>query len=232
RCIIEGMGIPFSFDIVGICAQDHGVPPPGVSHLDYRHRIFKAVLDTAPFPHALMYPREEVPNTLSRLRSIAKAAGDLPAEELFLMDSGMAAILGASLDSALISRERAVVLDIATSHTLGATLERGEIAAFFEYHTHAVTLQRLEVLVRDLAEGRLDHDRILEEGGHGAYIRKTLGFDAIEVIVVTGPRRGLVRHSRLPLVMGAPLGDNMMTGTAGLLEAIRRVKGWDPFSFL
>jgi hypothetical protein len=31
---------------------------------------------------------------------------------------------------------------------------------------------------------------------------------------------------------GAPLGDNMMTGTAGLLEAIRRRKGLAPLPVL
>jgi len=39
--IVEGMGVPFSFDVIGLCAQDHGVSEPGVSHLDYRHNIFK-----------------------------------------------------------------------------------------------------------------------------------------------------------------------------------------------
>jgi len=51
--IVEGFGVNFAFDAVAICAQDHGVPPAGVSHLDYRlpslprqivhklHRIFR-----------------------------------------------------------------------------------------------------------------------------------------------------------------------------------------------
>jgi hypothetical protein len=38
----------------------------------------------------------------------------------------------------------------------------------------------------------------------------------------------MVEKSRLPIKLGAPLGDNMMTGAAGLLEAIRRRKGMDP----
>jgi len=36
--IVKGFGIPFSFDVVGICAQDHGMPPGGESQLDYRGR--------------------------------------------------------------------------------------------------------------------------------------------------------------------------------------------------
>jgi len=79
----------------------------------------------------------------------------------------------------------------------------------------------------DLADGRLLHSQVIAEGGHGAYIRKALGLEAIELIVATGPKRRLVANSKLPITFGAPLGDNMMTGTAGLLEAIKRRKGLD-----
>ena len=41
RQIVEGFGVPFSFDAVVICAQDHGVAPAGISHLDFRHNMFK-----------------------------------------------------------------------------------------------------------------------------------------------------------------------------------------------
>jgi hypothetical protein len=33
------------------------------------------------------------------------------------------------------------------------------------------------------------------------------------------------------MALGAPLGDNMMTGTVGLLEAIRRHKGLEPIEY-
>ena len=71
----------------------------------------------------------------------------------------------------------------------------------------------------------LDHARVLSEGGHGAYLRRSFGFDNVEIILATGPKRGLIGPSRLDIELGAPLGDNMMTGTAGVLEAIRRNKG-------
>ncbi|MFC1707604.1 DUF1786 family protein [Planctomycetota bacterium] len=227
RSIVAGFGVPFEFEVVGVCAQDHGVPPSGMSHLDYRHSIFQAALNESPCPHALLYDASEVPHTLSRLTAIAESAQALPAEEVYLMDSGMAAILGASMDPHARSLERIVVLDVATSHTLGASLERGEIAAFFEYHTCDVTVALLESLLVELAEGRLTHGEVLEAGGHGAYSRKAIGFENVEAIVATGPRRGLLADSRLPVTYGAPLGDNMLTGTVGLLAAIRRREGLD-----
>jgi uncharacterized protein (DUF1786 family) len=230
--IIKGLGVPFKFDVIGICAQDHGVPPEGVSHLDYRHRIFKAALDENPFPHSLIYRRKDIPANLNRLLSIAKKSEMLPADDVYILDSGMAAILGASLDARARLKEKVLVLDVATSHTVGAAVEKGEIAGFFEYHTHDITLERLEYLIKALAEGELNHEQILQEGGHGAYIRKSFGFHALEAIIVTGPKRKLVEHSQLSMDLGAPLGDNMMTGTVGLLEAIRRKKGMDPISYL
>lgn len=225
--IVKGMGVPFSFDIVGICAQDHGIPPDGVSHLDFRHNIFKTGLDESPFPHTMLFRGDEIPRTLNRLYSIAERAGSLPAEEVYVMDSGMAAILGASLDPVASQRERLLVLDVATSHTVGAAMDGGEIAGFFEYHTRDISLERLETLLKELADGKLEHRKILKEGGHGAYIRKAFGFQAVEIIVATGPKRSLIENSRLPIDLGAPLGDNMMTGTAGILEAIRMRKGLD-----
>ncbi len=228
QSLVEGFGVPYSFDVVGICAQDHGMPPHGVSHLDFRHSFFKLSLDRNPLPHALLYRKDEIPSSLNRLKSIAERASELPVRETYVMDSGMAAILGGTLDSRAISKERIIVLDLATSHTLGAALEKGEVAGFFEYHTRDITLNRLESLVIELAEGKLVHQEILQQGGHGAYMRKAFGFDRNDIILATGPKRKLLERSRLPVQFGAPLGDHMMTGTAGLLEAIRRREDSDP----
>jgi uncharacterized protein (DUF1786 family) len=232
RHIVQGLGIPFSFDVIGICAQDHGTPPEGMSHLDYRHTIFKASLDENPFPHALLYKRNKVPVTFNRLTSIAESAALLPTEEVYVMDSGMAAILGATMDHQASLKQKVLILDVATSHTVGAALVGGEIAGFFEYHTKDISPQRLESLLVSLADGALEHAQILKEGGHGAYIRKAFGFQATEIIVATGPKRRFLENSGLPIHFGAPLGDNMMTGTVGVLEAIRRRKGFETIPYL
>ncbi len=223
--IVTGFGVPFEFDVVGVCAQDHGMPPEGVSHLDYRHNLFKSALDDKPYPDALLYEGREVPETFNRLRSLSKTAEQLPAGEVYVMDSGFAAILGASMDLEARKFTTLLVLDIATSHTVGAALRGNEIAGFFEYHTRDITLEKLESLLNALARGSLDHVQVLKEGGHGAYIRESVGLEAVKAIIATGPRRRLVEPSRLPIHFGAPFGDNMMTGTVGLLEAIRRRKG-------
>ena len=230
--IVNSFGVAFEFDAVCICAQDHGVPPPGVSHLDYRHNLFQACLAQNPYPHSLLYRDKDVPATMNRLKSIAQSALDLPAAEIYVMDSGMAAILGASMDRLAQGKKAVLLLDIATSHTVGAAMAGEELAGFFEYHTQDITLEKLETLLHDLAEGKLNHQQILAEGGHGAFLRRAVGFDAVEAIIATGPSRKQVAGSRLPIQFGSPWGDNMMTGTVGLLEALRRRKGLEPIIYL
>jgi len=230
--IVGILGVPFEFDAVAACAQDHGVPPDGVSHLDFRHNMFESRLNENPLPHTLLYSNDEVPAAMTRLSSMARTAQHLPTNEVYVMDSGMAAILGASMDVRASGSERVFVLDVATSHTVGAAMVGNELAGFFEYHTVDVTAERLESLFRDLDAGRLDHRQVLQEGGHGAYTRRAVGSCDNDVIIATGPKRRLVDGSTLPVVFGAPLGDNMMTGTVGLLEAVRRRKGLAPIRYI
>jgi uncharacterized protein (DUF1786 family) len=222
RGIVESFGLPFEFAAIAVCAQDHGVAPPGVSHLDFRHKLFKKRLDQQPYAHTLLYAHDELPTEFNRLKSIAHIATQLPTQGVYVMDSGMAAITGASLDPSLKGKKTFMVLDIATSHTVGAVIEDGALSASFEYHTHDITLERLEHLLKELPEGRLEHARILSEGGHGAYLRHAPGYDRVEAIVATGPKRRLMATSHLPLTWGAPWGDNMMTGCVGLLDALGR----------
>jgi len=232
RQIVESFGVPFRFDAVAICAQDHGVPPAGISHLDYRHNLFKSRLQEKPYPHVLLYRNDEIPRAMNRLSSIAQTAGAIPTEEIYVMDSGMAAILGGSMDVLARNKERVIILDVATSHTVAAAVLGDEVAGFFEYHTADITLDRLEALLVELCDGKIEHGRILNEGGHGAYLRTAIGFKDVDAIIATGPKRRLVESSRFPIAFGAPLGDNMMTGTVGLLEALRRRKGLEPISYL
>ena len=100
------------------------------------------------------------------------------------------------------------------------------------YHTQDITLERLEDLILELCDGKLAHDRVLEEGGHGAYLRKALDYQTVEVTIATGPKRRLVEPSKLQISFGSPWGDNMMTGTVGLLEALRRRKGLEPINYI
>jgi len=224
RALVNALGIECSFDVVAVCAQDHGVAPAGVSHLDFRHRLFARLLEETPHAHALLFRAGSIPEEMNRLRTMAANCADLSAGEIFVMDSGMAAITGACLDVSVTGCRTFMVLDVATSHTVVAVIHDGQLAGFFEYHTRDMSAAVLDRLAPMLADGRLTHQQVLEQGGHGAWIDKAPGFDQVEKIIVTGPQRHLVAGSSLNLIWGAPAGDNMMTGTVGLAEAVRRAK--------
>ena len=232
RTIIAGLGLPLHFDAVALCAQDHGAAPVGVSHLDFRHMLYKNLLEPSPQLHRLLFRNDEIPQAFTRLASISTGASYLDTNEVFVMDSGIAAIVGASQDVQLKDRDPVMVLDIATSHTVVAVLSGGQPAGFVEYHTRDLSLSRLEELMVDLADGRVDHSVVVSQGGHGAWLRNAVGFSNVKAILATGPKRYLLAESRLPIIWGAPWGDNMMTGTVGLLEALRLRKGLEPIGYL
>jgi len=194
--------------------------------------MFTAALANNPVPETLLYRSDQVPAEMNRLSAIANDAKALTTDRVYVMDSGMAAILGASMDVLAVNRRRILVLDVATSHTVGAAVEEGMLCGFFEYHTTDITASRLDRLLTDLADGKLSHRRILAQGGHGAYSRRAFGYDGVELILATGPRRRLALESHLPITFGAPWGDNMMTGTVGLMEAVRRREGLPPINYL
>ncbi len=224
RALVHALGLECSFEVVAVCAQDHGKAPAGVSHLDFRHRLFSRYLEEDPNPYALLFKAGDVPWEMNRLRTMAASCVDLTSGDVFVMDSGMAAIAGARLDASVATCRTFMVLDVATSHTVVAVIHDGQLAGFFEYHTRDMSAAVFDRLAPLLADGNLTHQQILEQGGHGAWINKAPGFDRIEKVVVTGPQRHLVADSDLDLVWGAPAGDNMMTGTVGLAEAVRRAR--------
>lgn len=223
RALLSELGLEWKFSSVAGAVQDHGVCPEGVTALDFRHQVMKQRIEGNPYPEQFLYAYEEIPEYLTRMKATGNLLATLPHHKLFMMDTGMAAIVGASLDPRLQGCTHFIIVDIGNSHTLGAVLSAGAIGGFFEYHTNSVTPQRMKELLINLGNGNLNHRDIIAEGGHGAYIRSCPGFDRIEKIVVTGPRRKeIMQGVRLEYIDGAPLGDNMMTGTAGILESIRR----------
>jgi len=230
RAIVESFGVPFAVDVAVFCAQDHGVPPPGESHLTFRRRCFVERLERRPRPEAMLLAADEVEPTWNRL---ATAAADLrrtlPEAAVYVMASGLAAVLGARFDPFCADRPTAAVLDVATSHTVGAVFAGADLAGWFEVHTHDLDVDELDELLPALVAGQVDHEAVVAGGGHGAWCRQAVG--AVDFVVATGPRRHLVAKSRLPMIWGAPLGDNMMTGTTGLLAAVRHRQGLPPPPF-
>jgi len=72
--MLESMGIDPVVDFFGICVQDHGTPKGKISSLDFRHQIFKRIIDGSPKPSAFLFKAEGIPLYLRRMRAVALTA--------------------------------------------------------------------------------------------------------------------------------------------------------------
>jgi len=223
QSLLGELGAGGSFSYIAGAVQDHGVCPRGSNPLDFRHQVMKARIEHNPSPEQFLFSYAEIPEYLTRMKATGSLLSEIPHDKLFMMDTGAAAIVGASLDPQLKNCKHCIIVDIGNSHTLAAVLSDGLIGGFLEYHTDGLTPKLMEELLINLSNGTLTQEEIIVRGGHGAFVRSCPGFDKIEKLVVTGPRRNeIMRGTPLQYLEGAPLGDNMMTGTAGLLESINR----------
>jgi hypothetical protein len=72
-------------------------------------------------------------------------------------------------------------------------------------------------LILDLCNGKPVHRRVLAEGGHGAYLRKALDFQAVDVTIATGPKRRLVEPSKLPITLSFNFGFGLNLGLFSMI---------------
>jgi uncharacterized protein (DUF1786 family) len=140
-----------------------------------------------------------------------------------VMDTAPAAVLGATFDPHVAAQERLLVANVGNFHTLAFRLGPIGIEGVFEHHTGLIDLHKLEGLLRALASGELTHEAVFGDHGHGALIYSPVPLDldanADFGVVVTGPRRNLMRPSSLRPYFAVPFGDMMIAGCFGLLAA-------------
>jgi uncharacterized protein (DUF1786 family) len=129
----------------------------------------------------------------------------------------MAAIRGALLDEN--AKPPCLVVNIGNGHTLAGVIDNSRLLSFFEHHTHSIKANKLDDYLRRLCDDELDFQEVFEDGGHGCYAGETIGFRNIGAILVTGPKRDLMRRSKLNFHFVSPFGDMMLTGCFGLVDA-------------
>jgi len=155
---------------------------------------------------------------MTRMRGVADsyAVDDVDAP-LILMDTAPAAILGALLDPQVGQREQLVVANVGNFHTLAFRLGPERIEGFFEHHTGMLDRESLTNLIQSLASGKLSHEAVFGEHGHGALLYTSQPMP-LDFVAITGPRRGLMRGSRQAPYFAAPYGDMMIAGCFGLVR--------------
>ncbi|MBI2975503.1 MAG: DUF1786 domain-containing protein [Chloroflexi bacterium] len=213
-------GVALAPDAVGVAVFDHGDSPPGYSDRQFRFDYLDSRIRAANRLSAFAYVAADAPPSLTRLRAVAASySGDAP---LVVMDTAPAAVLGATFDPVAAAHPRAIWCNVGNFHTLAFRLGPGGIEGVFEHHTGEIDLPRLEGLIDRLADGTLTHAEVFGDMGHGALIYSTEPL-AAPPLIVTGPRRSLLRGSRHAPYFAAPFGDMMLAGCFGLLAAMADV---------
>jgi len=222
---------------VAVAVFDHGNAPPGYSDRQFRFDYLDERIRAENRLSAFAFRAEEVPEIMTRLGAVVVSAsrakdsilGEVP---LVVMDTAPAAVLGASLDPAIAVRERVMITNVGNFHTLAFRLGPSGIEGVFEHHTGLLDLPKLEKLLLSLADGSLQHTDVFGDHGHGALIYDPtplplVGDEGSVVenlgVVVTGPRRNLMRPSTLRPYFAVPFGDMMIAGCFGLLAAVADV---------
>lgn len=206
---------------VAVAVFDHGAAPPDVSDRKYRFDYLDSNIRTHNRLSAFAYLSSAIPPFLTRMRSVVDSSDgfDCP---LVLMDTAPAAVLGATLDPVVASRERTMIANVGNFHTLAFRVGPTGIEGVFEHHTGLIDANRLDGLLDALAEGTLSNDQVFAENGHGSLIinPEPLILDQDEYgVCVTGPRQSMMRASRLRPYFAVPFGDMMLSGCFGLLSA-------------
>jgi uncharacterized protein (DUF1786 family) len=217
RAALRAFGADDRFDALAVAVFDHGAAPPGYSDRVFRFDyLAERVRDTNDFA-TFAYPRDEIPPRLTRLQAVADSLGDgLP---LLVMDTAPAAILGALEDPRVSSQRELIVANVGNFHCLAFRLEAGRIVGLFEHHTGELTKDELETYLDKLIDGSITNQEVFDDMGHGALMFEPPRRLDAPFLAITGPRRGLLRDSRLAPYLAVPHGDMMLAGCFGLLRA-------------
>jgi uncharacterized protein (DUF1786 family) len=158
---------------------------------------------------------------MTRLQAVRESLMDV-STPLMIMDTAPAAVLGASLDPVTAQVNSKMIVNIGNFHTLAFRLGPSGIEGVFEHHTGMLTKQSLENILQNFSSGVLTNEEIFKGNGHGALMYSKLPLDLESPgnhLIITGPRRSMLKESKLNPYFAVPYGDMMIAGCFGLLAA-------------
>jgi len=223
RAALSAFDVRGEFDGLALGCLDHGASPPGYSDRLFRFEHLRRVVEERNDLRAFAYLPDELPEYLTRARSVMACADEgVPA---VFLDTGAAAALGALQDPAVGGEEEQCLLNLGNMHTLAFYLKGTLVVSLYEHHTGEVTAEQIVEFTERLLAGTLRHEDIFGSQGHGAYYADSGQEPGPRtarprvIVAVTGPQRGKLRASRLEPYFAVPHGDMMVSGCYGLLWA-------------
>jgi len=222
---LDAFGVDRSFDALAVAVLDHGFAPPGVSNRLFRFDHLRRLMAQRNKLMTFAYLRHELPDYLTRMKAVASSAEiDVP---LLILDTGVAAALGALQDNEVSQHDDVVTVNAGNSHTVAFHLHGDSIAGFFEHHSGLLDSAHVDLLVTKLVQGTLTNEEVYDGGGHGAVIIAGYQGQGKPFVAVTGPRRYLMAGSSLKPYHAVPYGDMMLAGCYGLVSACAlRMEAW------
>jgi uncharacterized protein (DUF1786 family) len=231
RTAFSAFDVDTSFDGLALGCLDHGASPPGYSDRLFRFDHLRRVVAERNDLRAFAYLPDELPEYLTRARTLV-AAADADAPTVFL-DTGPAAALGALQDSQVAAHQEQLLLNLGNMHALAFHLHGTRIRSLYEHHTGEVSADQLVDFTQRLIAGTLPHEDVFESKGHGVYYlpagrhgadgparpEPVEGRAGEPFLAVTGPQRAKLRGSALDPYFAVPHGDMMVSGCFGLLWA-------------
>jgi len=223
RAAFDAFDVDTRFDGLALGCLDHGASPPGYSDRLFRFDHLRRVVAARNDLRAFAYLPHELPEYLTRARTLVAADDDTPT---VFLDTGPAAALGALQDPQVAAHEEQLVLNLGNMHALAFHLRGTRIRSLYEHHTGEVTADQLVDFTQRLIAGTLPHEDVFDTKGHGVYYANlpahpelVEGRAAAPFLAVTGPQRGKLRGSLLRPYFAVPHGDMMVCGCFGLLWA-------------
>ncbi len=214
---LQAFGADDRIDRVAAAVFDHGAAPPGYSDRTFRFEYLAERVRQSSDLTVFSFLRDAIPAGLTRLQAVTSSIDS--AYPLLVMDTAPAAILGALEDPAVSARRAAIVANVGNFHCLAFRLEDGRIAGLFEHHTGELSQDELEAFLDKLIAGTISNQEVFDDMGHGALMFQPPEPLADPFLAITGPRRGLLKGSRLRPYLAVPHGDMMLAGCFGLLRA-------------
>jgi uncharacterized protein (DUF1786 family) len=221
---------PGDLDAVAAAVQDHGAYRAGESNRKTRLRHMMVRMREDPRPSSLSYLAHEVPDTFPRLLSAARRLRErFPSSRVLVMDTSPAAVAGCLADARVAQHAggNLLLVNAGNGHTLACLLRAGRVVGLLEHHTRKLEAAAFAAYLARFCDGEArDEDPFLADGHGLFYLGEAPGTSNLDLIAVTGPRRGFLEGAGLDVYYPAPGGDMMMTGPLGLVEALReRVYG-------
>jgi len=204
--------------IFAFAVQDHGFSPDR-SNREFRFEHWQRFLDQGGRLSEVIYDQDSLPGYFTRMKAVQECCRE-DAEEIWLMDTGAAAILGSLEDPRVreaTENEGSMLVNVGNQHTIAFLVAGEQVYGIFEHHTGLLSEQKLTDYLKRFQEGSLENEEVFNDHGHGCTILPGAEDFKFDFISVTGPQRKLAAKMGY---MAVPHGDMMISGAAGLVRGV------------